>query len=382
MPSNDMKTLADIEFLEGVRVLMRVDFNVPIEDGKVVDDFRIRAAIPAIRFLQSKGAKVILMSHLESSDGSNPTLAPAAKSLEANGVRAIFIQDYKKARDTIEIDMKAGDCALLENLRFFDGEKANDAAFAKELASLGDIYVNEAFSVSHREHASIVGVPKLMPSYAGLQFEKEIEHLSLAFKPSHPFAFILGGAKFETKLPLITKFLPSADAIFVGGALASDLLKAKGYEVGMSLVSKVPGDLLGLLKNEKVLLPLDIVTGDKAVKASNSLAAADTNMDMGPQTLDMLKEKIGSAKFILWNGPLGMYEKGFTEGTTALAKVIADATSNGATSIVGGGDTLAAIAELGIEERFTFVSTGGGAMLDFLAKGTLPGIEALENSPS
>ncbi len=376
-----MKALTDIGFFEGVRILMRVDFNVPIEKGTVVDDFRIRAAIPAIRFLQSKGAKVILMSHLESSDGSNPTLDPAVASLQKNGVPAIFIQDYKKALDIIETEMKGGDCALLENLRFFEGEKTNDPEFAKELSSLADIYVNEAFSVSHREHASIVGVPALMPSYAGLQFKKEIEHLSLAFKPSHPFVFVLGGAKFETKLPLITKFLAPVDALFVGGALASDLLKAKGYETGMSLVSKAPGDLSGLLKDEKVLVPLDIVTADKAVKPANGLGTGDANMDMGPQTLDMLKEKIRSAKFILWNGPLGMYEKGFIEGTTALAQAIADATGLGATSIVGGGDTLAAIAKLGIEDRFSFVSTGGGAMLDFLAKGTLPGIEALESSP-
>jgi phosphoglycerate kinase len=270
----------------------------------------------------------------------------------------------------------------MENLRFFEGEKKNDPKFAKELASLADIYVNDAFPVCHREHASIVGVPKLLPSYVGFQLEKEVANLSRAFNPAHPFLFILGGAKFETKLPLLAKFLDIADQIFVGGALANDLFKAKGFEIGQSLISKTGIDLSAFIKSPKLLLPVDIINQEGVSKAADSLSLTDKIMDDGPKTLQMLKEKISAAKFILWNGPLGMYEGGYKQPTLELAKIIGEATAgtSGVVSIVGGGDTLAAIEELQNQDKFTFVSTGGGAMLDFLAKGTLPGIEALEES--
>ncbi|MEI7462964.1 MAG: phosphoglycerate kinase [Candidatus Taylorbacteria bacterium] len=377
-----MKTLKDIEYLQGVRVLVRADFNVPIKNSVVVEDFRIKAALPTIDFLVRKGAKVILMSHLESIDGTNPSLAPIADRLSKLGQEVIFVKDYNKALDIINDKMKNGTCILLENLRFFDGEKKNDTAFAKELASLGDIYVNDAFSVCHREHASIVGLPKLLPSYAGLQLESEIINLAKAFNPAHPFLFILGGAKFDTKLPLLEKFLNIADSIFVGGALVNDLLKAKGYDVGKSLVSPQAGEITDVLKrftnDAKVMLPIDIINEQKIAKPADGLSASDKNMDMGPETLKLLGAAINNAKFILWNGPLGVYEKGFKEGTIELAKMVSEATARGAETIVGGGDTLAAIAELGKNEKMSFISTGGGAMLDFLATGTLPGIDALE----
>ncbi len=399
-----MKTLKDIEYLQGVRVLVRADFNVPIKNGVVVEDFRIKAELPTIDFLVRKGAKVILMSHLESIDGINPSLAPIADRLSKLGQEVIFVKDYNKALDIINDKMKNGTCILLENLRFFDGEKKNDTAFAKELASLGDIYVNDAFSVCHREHASVVGLPKLLPSYAGLQLESEIINLAKAFNPAHPFLFILGGAKFDTKLPLLEKFLNIADSIFVGGALSNDLLKSKGYEVGKSLVSRpfgesssLPqtpqggigrdlspqaGEIMDVLKrftnDAKVMLPIDIINEQKIAKPADGLSASDKNMDMGPETLKLLGAAINNAKFILWNGPLGVYEKGFKEGTIELAKMVSEATARGAETIVGGGDTLAAITELGNQEKFSFISTGGGAMLDFLATGTLPGIDALE----
>jgi phosphoglycerate kinase len=221
-------------------------------------------------------------------------------------------------------------------------------------------------------------VPKLIPSYAGIQFEREVAALSKAFSPVHPFLFILGGAKFKTKLPLLSKFLNLADTVFVGGALANDLYKQRGYEVGVSLVSKEEIDLSAFARNPKVLIPADIVNQEKEVKMADSLTPADKIMDSGPQAVEALKEKIMAARFILWNGPLGLYEDGYQGPTLDLAKMIAEATEkNGAESIVGGGDTLAAISTLGLEDKFTFISTGGGAMLDFLAKGTLPGIEAL-----
>jgi phosphoglycerate kinase len=273
--------------------------------------------------------------------------------------------------------MKNGDCVLLENLRFDDGEKKNDPKFAQALASLGDIYVNDAFSVCHRSHASVVGVPKLMPSYAGFQLEKEVANLSKAFSPSHPFLFILGGAKFETKLPLIEKFIEIADHVFVGGALATDFFKIKGYEIGTSLVSEGDFGLEKYVNNPKLLIPIDVKTKDGEIKMADALSKTDAIMDCGPGTIDSLSDKVKNAKLILWNGPLGVYEQGYKDSTLSLARLIANNHDRGVESLVGGGDTIAAIAENNDEGRFSFVSTGGGAMLDFLAKGTLPGIEVL-----
>ncbi len=378
-----MKTLRDIPNLEGVKVLVRADFNVPVENGVVVDDFRIRAALPTVDFLLSKGAVVILMSHLEDNDGEYLTLQPIADRLQKLERPVTFIKDYAKAYEIINTPASQGSCYLLENLRFFEGEKKNDKKFAQQLASLADIYVNDAFPVCHREHASVVGVPQYLPSYAGLQLEKEVANLSLAFKPSHPFLFILGGAKFETKLPLLAKFIEIADEIFVGGALAHDLFKVKGYEIGQSIVSKTDVDLSAFIKSPKLLMPIDVVNQEGVSKAADSLEATDQIMDSGPKTVSMLKEKIESAKFILWNGPLGKYEGGFKQPTLEVAKMIGEATKKSlgkVISIVGGGDTIAATEELKNQSDFTFVSTGGGAMLDFLAKGILPGIQALEDS--
>jgi 3-phosphoglycerate kinase len=387
-----MKTLSDIQYLKDVRVLTRVDFNVPIQSGRVMNDYRLRMALPTINFLREKGAKIILVSHLEVKEGEKNTLQPVAKSLQGLGVPATFVRNIRTAAAEIS-NMKSGDCLLLENLRQFDGEKANDPKFAKELSSLADIYVNDAFSVCHREHASVVGVPKLLPSYAGFQIQREVEALSKAFHPDHPFLFILCGAKFDTKLPLVERFIRTAENIFIGGALAHDFYKDKGYELGNSLTSETDLDLTTYSSNPKISIPVDLVVEDRSVKTPDSLNKTDKIVDAGPKTVELLRGKINQAKFILWNGPLGLYEDGYQDATLEVAKMIAEratgevveTTSNEsaddidgtATTIIGGGDTLAAIAKLGIENRFTFVSTAGGAMLDFLAKGTLPGIEAL-----
>lgn len=381
-----MKTLKDIQYLDGVKVLVRVDFNVPIKNGKVVDDFRIRAALPTIKYLREKGAVVILMSHLEAADGDNPSLEPAGGRLNELGIETEFVKNYKEIGVMIENvkvqspkskENHKGACLLLENLRFFEGEKKNDPKFAQELASLADIYVNDAFSVSHREHASVVGVPQFLPSYAGLQMESEITNLSQAFNPAHPFLFILGGAKFETKMPLVEKFLPLTDTIFIGGALANDLLKAKGKEVGTSKVSSLPIDLSKIISNPKIFSCVDVAIANEGTKDVDHIEADDVISDIGTKSVELLKEKIAAAKFILWNGPFGIYEKGFTWGTEECARLISE--NESATKIVGGGDTLAAIAKLGVEDKYSFVSTGGGAMLDFLAQGTLPGIEVLKD---
>lgn len=375
-----MKTLQEIGPLSGVKVLVRVDFNVPINQGRVVDDHRIRASLPTIEFLRSRGAKVILASHLEANDGSNLSLEPVAEHLKSLGLPVIFVSNLRAAYDLSENELSLSQCMLLQNLRMDPGEKANDQSFAKQLASLADIFVNDAFSVSHRAHASVVSVPKYLPSYAGLQFQSEVSNLAKAFEPSHPFLFILGGAKFETKLPLLTKFMQTADTIFVGGALANDFFRAKGYETGDSLLSKETPDLAAFLGNAKLMLPQDVTLSDQSVKSPAAVSVGERILDAGPETVASLAEKIASAHFILWNGPLGLYEKGFKQPTLSLAKQIGEATGRGVTTILGGGDTLAAVSELGVQDQFTFISMAGGAMLDFLAQGTLPGLEALNQS--
>jgi len=293
--------------LKGKRVLVRVDWSVP----DLKNDFQIKTTLPTLEYLEKAGAKIIVATHLE-----NET-----------------IEDLKRY-------LPEG-AELLPNLRENPGEEANSEEFAKELASKADIYVNDAFSVSHREHASIVGVPKLLPSYAGIQFLKEVEELSKAFHPPHPFLFLLGGAKFETKVSLVEKFLNIADEIFIGGTNA------------------VPAYATELKNNPKISFP----HGDIAA------------LDIDDTTIENLKLKIENSALVLWNGPVGKYEDGLKKGTLAIAQMIAD---SGVPSIIGGGDTLAAIHELNLYDKFTFISTAGGAMLEFLANETLPGIEALK----
>lgn len=353
-----MKSIRDIKNLDGVKVLVRLDLNVPIQNGVIVDDFRIRKAIPLINYLSERNANLILISHIETVD--NPTLKPVADYLVKHNINCVFEENYKKALNN------ENKIILLENLREHEGEKKNDKKFAKELASLADIYINEAFSVSHRDHASVSAITEFIPSYAGLQFEEEIKHLSTAFNPEHPFLFILGGAKFETKLPLLEKFINSTDRIFVGGALANNFFKEMGQDIGDSLVSPENYDLQRFLNTKKIVLPIDSLIKDKKI------------MDAGTKTVELIRKEIEKAKYILWNGPLGAYETGYRASTLQLAEILADATKKGVKTIVGGGDTLATIAELKLEDSFTFISTGGGAMLDYLAKGTLPGIDALE----
>jgi 3-phosphoglycerate kinase len=370
--------IPSIESVEvsGKKVLVRVDMNTPIVDGKITDPYRIDQIISTIDDLRLRKAKVLLMAHTESKD--NKSLWPMFEYLKGF-MPIVFAKDFftKETKELVD-GMNDGDVLLFENLRINEGEKANDIEFAKQLASYGDIYVNEAFSVSHRSHASIVGVPQFLPHYAGPLFLKEVENISKAFTPSHPFVFILGGAKFDTKLPLITKYLTKADCVFVGGALANNVFKTKGYEVGTSLVSEGDFGIESMIASEKFMYPLDVVveTKDKThvVKDPSGVSETEYIGDAGPKTIDALASRIKDAKLVVWNGPLGNYEAGYTEYTEKLAHIIADSQ---AISIVGGGDTLASIEKLGLMDTFTFVSTAGGAMLDFLVNETLPGIEAL-----
>lgn len=339
-----MRNVKQIENLKGKTVLLRVDFNVPIKNGKVEDSFRIIKALPTIKFLLKGGAKVVLITHL-GEDGT-ASLAPVIKSFFA-------ISKINKNKVT-----------FLENIRKFPGEKKNDQIFAKKLAAMGDIYVNDAFSVSHREHASIVSLPKYLPSFAGFQLEEEVKNLSHAFnKIKHPFLFILGGIKFSTKMPLVKKYLKLADYVFIGGALANDFLKAEGYEIGKSLVSKNNYGIGKLLKNKKLILPVDFIEKNGAI------------LDIGKDSVKNLASIIKKSKLILWNGPLGKYEDGGAGATKKILKLVA---SSSAESIIGGGDTVTLISKMKMEKKFSFVSTGGGATLDFLANGTLPGIKALQ----
>lgn len=373
-----MRTLKDIGEIRGKRVLIRLDFNVPVLNGVVQNDFRIRQSLPTINFLKERGARLILISHLgkNGEESLEPVFTVLRKYLPEISFYSSLPPD-ETLKEKIE-NLKDGEVILLENLRKNPGEEKNGLVFSKELASLAELYVNDAFSASHREHASIVGVPNILPGYAGFLLEKEVIELSKVLNPEHPFMFILGGAKFSTKIPLVEKYLTLADSIFIGGALAHDFWHAKGLSVGKSLLD-TDIDVSPFINQEKIILPQDLIArlGEKSeVKTIEKVLPDEVIVDAGLATIKMIAEKIKGAKLIVWNGPLGNFEIGFKEGTESLAKIISESE---AYTIVGGGDTLSAIESLGLFEKFNFVSTGGGAMLDFLGTGTLPGIEVLRN---
>ena len=349
--------------VKGKRVLLRVDFNVLFSDGKVEDLYRIERTIPTIEYLSQKGAKVIIISHL--SEGKKGSMASVAKYL--NSVEKSFPLGFIKDTDLSLIAerlkvMKDGDAVMLENIRLQAGEEQNDKNFARQLAELGDIYVNEAFSVSHRKHASIVGITEFLPSYAGFLFEEEVKGLQSAFSPEHPFLLLLGGVKAETKLGMVDRFLSIADKIFIGGALANNFLQAKGMDIGSSVLSEnIPVEKY--ISNEKIYFPSDVRKKDGKI------------YDIGKKAVEEILSLIKEAKFILWSGPMGNIEEGdFDKGTKIIAEAIANSKAK---TIAGGGDTVAVLNEMGILDKFSFVSTAGGAMLEFLASGTLPGIEAI-----
>ncbi len=352
-----------------------MDFNVPVKDGVAQDDFRIRRALPTIKYLKQKGAKIILITHLGK---GGETLLPVATALNKL-IKAKFVPNILGMEAEMAVEaMKEGDIILLENLRNDMGEKNSDSFFASSLAKFGDIYVNECFSVDHREDASIVLLPRALPRFAGFQLEDEIKHLSKAFKkPKRPFVFILGGAKFSTKMPLIQKYLKLADYVFIGGALLNDFLKAKGYQVGTSLVGEESYGIEEILNNKKIILPSDVVVkthGGLMTRAIDEVGGDEFILDVGPASVKSLSLIIKKSKLVLWNGPLGMYEDGGDEATKKLLKAVA---KSGAYSIIGGGDTVTLVSKMKMEKKFSFVSTGGGATLDFLADGNLPGIKAL-----
>lgn len=374
------------------RVLVRADLNVPVADNIVTDDLRIRRLLPTLKYLEEAGAKIIILSHF---GRAGDTLTVPFRNLQIH----IPTLDFERVLPgdlslPEKIDkLQPGKAILLDNLRKDEREEKNDAGFAKEMASLGDIYVNEAFSNSHRAHASMVGIPALLPHYAGISLQEEVDHLTKALAPAHPSLAIVAGAKFETKEPLIRILLEKYETVFVGGALANDLLKARGHAVGKSLVSSqpIPEELV---HNPRLLAPRDVMVerhdthnayqanidsvGTKKVIAQlDEVLPEDVIVDVGPRTLQMLSEEVRRSAYIVWNGPLGWYEKGYTGGSRALALSISQSES---LSILGGGDTVAAIEtpDFNPETHCTFVSAGGGAMLDFMMDGELVALKALE----
>jgi len=382
--------------LKGKRVLMRVDFNVPLEKGVITDDTRIRAALPTIKYIIERGGKLILMSHLGRPKGIDPKLSlkPVSKRLSE-----LLGKEVKMAPDCIgdEVqrmvaEMKEGDVILLENLRFHKGETENDPEFARELASLGDVYVSDAFGAAHRAHASTEGVTKFIPqAAAGFLMEKEIEYLSKAVQsPEHPFVVILGGAKVSDKIGVLTNMLERADAILIGGGMAYTFLKAQGYNVGKSIVEDDKLDLARQIMNEakekgvEFKLPVTTVIADRFAPDANSKVVKSTEIpdgwlgvDIGPETVEEFSKVIGRAKMIVWNGPLGVYEfDKFAKGTVAVAKLLAE---SDAITIIGGGDCVAAVQKAGVADKMTHISTGGGASLEFLEGKELPGIAALSD---
>ncbi len=373
-----LKSIIEASISPGDRILVRGNLNVPIENGVVADTSRALGNLPTLRFLKGKGVKVILIGHLSV---HNESLRSVADVL-AQHVPVSFVTDPFNTEGAKALQkMENGDIVCVENLREFSEEEKNDEAFAKKLAGLADIFVNDDFTSAHREHASVVGVPKYIPSYMGMRFAEEYQRLSSAFDPKHPSVLIVGGAKPETKLPIITALAPHMDSVFVFGVSGNSLLKTRGFLVGKSVVASSSEDeLRSVQEMSNVYTYEDVLVvgedGQQRVLKPEAIGPEDTIVDAGPETLARLSRVVSEAAFVLWNGPLGLYEKGFSVGTQECARAIA---SSKAESIVGGGDTDAVLAEGHIMGTFSFTSSAGGAMLQFLAHKTLPGIEALKD---
>ncbi len=398
----DKKTIRDID-LAGKRVLVRVDFNVPLDSKQhITDDTRIQAALPTIRYLLNQDAAVILMSHLGRPDGKVVeilSLAPVAQHLsELLGRHVEMAIDC--VGPAVEAQAKAlqpGQVLLLENLRFHKEEEKNNPDFAAQLAALGEVYVNDAFGTAHRAHASTEGVTHYLPGVAGFLMEKEINFLGSTLEnPKRPFAAIIGGAKVSDKIAVLERLISMADSLLIGGGMANTFLKAEGYEIGDSLFEEskleVARDLIEKAHKRglEFLLPTDVVIADRfAADAKHRVVSYDAVpqgwriLDIGPKTIDTFRKALEGAQTIVWNGTLGVAEMpAFAKGTDAIIEILAERTRTGATTIIGGGDSAAAVDEAGAAEKMTHVSTGGGASLEFLEGRILPGVAALQDKES
>lgn len=390
------KGLKDIDFTHK-RALVRVDFNVPMQDGAITDDTRIRAALPTINYLREKGAKVILASHFGRPKAGKPKdeyrLDPVAKHLGE-----LLHTNVYKVNDTIGAEPKAviekmnwGDVLLLENTRFYKEETDNDPAFAKAMAELADVYVNDAFGAAHRAHASTAGVADYLPSCAGFLMQKELDALGKAIHdPERPFTAIIGGAKVSDKITVIENLLNIVDSLIIGGGMANTFLRAQGYETGKSLVEEDKVALARELimkadeKDIEIILPVDVTVAatfaadaDKKVVPVSAIPDGWQALDIGPESIDIFAAVIRDSKTVIWNGPMGVFEMApFAKGTFAIAEALANAD---VISIIGGGDSAAAVAQSGFEDKITHISTGGGASLEFLEGKELPGVAALDD---
>ena len=391
------KTVKDIE-VKGKRALVRCDFNVPLKDGVITDDIRIVSALPTIRYLIEGGAKVILMSHLGRPDGEPKkefTLAPVAERLsqllrtEVKFVSSDTVVDDKVKEAAAALE--DGQVMLLENVRFRKEETKNGADFAKELAQLGDFFVNDAFGTAHRAHASTAGVADYLPAVSGFLIEKEVEFLGNAVEnPKRPFVAIMGGAKVGDKIPVIENLLKKVDTLIIGGGMAYTFFKSQGLEIGTSILDKDNVELAAeLLKKAeaagvKMLLPVDCVCGKEfkndteyAVFPREAIPADMMGLDIGPETAKLYAQAVSDAATVVWNGPMGVFEMpNFAKGTRAVAEALAESS---AVTVIGGGDSAAAVEQFGLADKMTHISTGGGASLEFLEGKVLPGIAVIEN---
>jgi phosphoglycerate kinase len=397
------KTVANLSAsdLSGKRVFVRADFNVPIDGGKISDDTRIRAALPTIQDLTSKGAKVILASHFGRPKGKvneSMRLTPVAGRLsELLGKTVVKVDDCVGEQVSSAVGkMKDGDVLLLENVRFYPGEEGNDPEFAKQLASVADLYVNDAFGTAHRAHASTEGVTKfLSPSVAGYLIEKELKFLQGAIEnPQKPLAAIIGGSKVSSKIGVIETLLDKCDKLLLGGGMIFTFYKARGLNVGKSLVEEDKLELAKSLeakakeKGVAMLLPTDVVLADNFANDANTQVASVESipdgwmgLDIGPDSIKVFQEALADCKSVLWNGPMGVFEMSkFAKGTEAIAQTLAGLTGTGSTTIIGGGDSVAAVEQLGLGEKMSHISTGGGASLELLEGKELPGIAALDEA--
>jgi phosphoglycerate kinase len=386
------KTVRDID-LKGKRVLMRVDFNVPMADGKVTDDKRIRAALPTIKYVLEQGASLLLMSHLgRPKGGFDPEFSLKAAAEVLAGLLGIPV---KMAPDCVgpEVEamakaIKPGEVIMLENTRFHPEEEKDDMGLAKKMAALGDVFVNDAFGSAHRAHSSTEGVAHFLPAVSGFLMEKELDYLGRAIaNPEHPYVAILGGAKISDKILVVSTLLSKCDKLIIGGGMANTFLAAKGLNMQDSLVEAGSIDTAKAIlekSGKAIVLPVDAVIADKFDADANSkivdvdkIPAGWRMMDVGPKTLEVYKETLKGAKLIVWNGPVGVFEMPkFAEGTFALARMLA---ASGAITVIGGGDSASAVKKAGVAKQMTFVSTGGGASLEFLEGKELPGVAALMN---